>query len=434
MKRSKLVTLVGLSVLLVGCGSTNKATDAGKTSDAPVASDATDKEDHSSLKTTITLGIANAQQTFIKNTAEKFLADNGYTNVTVAIVEVAEDKATSITDFTADTAPDIYNYASDQTGSLYAKGALAEVPTVYSTAMKADMGDASANAGKLGSSYYGYPYAGDNGYFLYYNKDYVSETQKDSVEGILEAAQAANMKFAYALDTGSSFFAIGTFMTFGARYEVNLNKDGTFKSAGSDFDGDNGILGGKAVKSLLDSELVDTTNDGARSKAPTQANNFVAAVEGSWNYASFKESLGDKMGVAKLPTITVDGNTANLCSFLGYKLYGVNPNKSADNPERLALLHTLANYLVSAKVQEERFDALSIVPTNTTVKALDKVQSSPLVKALGDQAAYSVAQTVVPSNIWTGSDTAVAALKLEGADVSTVMKTYADTIAASTTY
>ncbi len=423
MKRSKLVSLLGISLLLVGCGN---STDTAKPTDAPATED-----EKASYETNIVIGASATQKAFVKEQAESWLAKEGYKKVTVEMYEVGEDKATDITDWTAAGAPDIYGYASDKTGDLYKVGALAEVPSAYVAKMNEGMGTEATNAAILGDSYYGYPYAGDNGYFLYYNKDVVSAEQAKSVEGILEACQAKGQKFGYALDTNSTFFSIGTFMSFGARYNVSFNADGTFKSASSDFDGEKGILGAKAVNQLALNKNVDITNDGARNKAPTAANGYGAVVEGSWNYKSFSDQLGDKLGACKLPTITVEGQTANLASFLGYKLYGVNPKKSAQDTKRLSLLHTLTLALVSDEVQEARFDALNVVPTQKAVKALDKVQQNGLVKALADQAAYSVPQTVVPGNIWTGAGTAVEALKAENPDYQTIMKTFADTIATS---
>lgn len=423
MKRSKFVSLLSLSLLLVGCGN-------AETGNTEKPSESTNP--NADYQTNIVIGASATQKAFVKQQAEKYLAANGYSKVTVEMYEVGEDKADSITDFSAASAPDIYGYASDKVGELYKKGALAEIPSVFSAKLKSDMGDEVAAAGKLGDSYYGYPYAGDNGYFLYYNKDIVSDEQAKTVEGIIEACKAQNVKFGYALDTDSTFFSIGTFMSFGARYSVAFNADGTFKSASSDFAGDKGILGAKAVHQLAVNSSVDVTHKGARSKEPTLANGFGAVVEGSWNYQTFLDKVGaDKLGTAKLPTITVEGQTANLASFLGYKLYGVNPKKSAEDTKRLTLIHSIANYLVSAECQEARFDALTVVPTQKSVKALDKVQNNGLVKALAAQASYSVPQTVTPSNIWNGAATAVEALKAESPDYQTIMQTYADTIATS---
>lgn len=434
MKRSKLVSLVGISLLLVGCGSktsdVTSNTNSGNTDKGTTTATDTSKQ----ISTNIVIGASAVQSQFVKTQAEKFLSDNGYKNVTVTMYEVGEDKAKDIADFSAEGAPDIYGFASDQLGTLYSKGALAELPTKLATGLVTDMGEEPANAGKLGDSYYAYPYAGDNGYFLYYNKSIVSDEQAKTVEGIIDACSSESLKFGYALDTDSSFFSIGTFMTFGARYKVNLNQDGTFKSATSDFDGAKGILGAKAVHQLAMNSNVDITHSGARDKAPTVANGFGAVVEGSWNYAKFAEQLGDNMGVAKLPTITVEGTTSNLSSFLGYKLYGVNPKKSANDTARLTLTHLVANYLVSAACQEARFDALNTVPTQKSVKALEKVQNNGLVKALSAQGEFAVAQTIVPTNIWTGCTAAVASLTDENPDYATIMKTYADSIAASKSF
>ena len=424
MKRSKLVSLVGISLLLVGCGNktTEPSTEAKKT-EAP----------ETGLKTEIVVGASATQKPFVEAQAKEFLKANGYDKVTIKMYEVGEDKAQEITDFSAETAPDVYGYASDQTGTLYAKGALAEVPSKFSAQMVTEMGDEAANAAKLGDSYYGYPDAGANGYSLYHNKDVVSDEQAKTVESLATACAAKNLKFGYGLQTGdNSFFSIGTFMTFGARYQVSFNKDGTFKSATSDFASEKGILGAKAVRQLLTDKRVDSTK-AARDAAPVEGNGFGAVVEGSWNYAKFSEALGAKMGVAKLPTITVEGQTKNLSSFLGYKLLGVNPKKSGKNVERLTLIHQLANYLVSAKVQEARFDALNTVPTQKSVKAMEKVQNNGLVKALAAQGEFAVAQTVTPANIWSGASTAVEALGKADAETkyAEIMKTYADSIAAS---
>ncbi len=430
MKRSKLVSLVGISLLLVGCGKTSDTTKP--TSDNTAKTEA--KDTSKDITTTVVIGASATQKSFVETQAKKFLSDNGYKNVTITMYEVGEDAAKNITDWESDAAPDIYGFASDQLGSLNGAGVLAELPTKYTNEMIESMGNEAVDAGRLVDSYYAYPYAGDNGYFLYYNKDVVSDEQAKTVEGIIAACAAKNLKFGYALDKGSEFFSIGTFMSFGSRYKVSLNNDGTFKSATSDFDKDNGILGAKAVHQLATDSYVDVTNGGARNKAPIEANGFGAVVEGSWNYKTFSEQLGDKMGVAKLPTITVEGTTANLSSFLGYKLYGVNPKKSVNDTARLTLTHMIANYLVSAECQEARFDTLGTVPTQKTVKAMEKVQNNGLVKALAAQAEFSVAQTVVPGNIWDGASAAVESLKADDPDYVTIMKTYADSIAASKSF
>ena len=429
--KSKLVTFLGLVALtLVGCGGTKtEAPDTGKETEAP-KTDVTPAQ-----KDELVIGSPTAHQEFVKGEVEKFLKAEGLdSKYTVKMYELGEAEANGVADWTAAAAPDIYAFASDQIGALNNKGALAEVPEAFATKMVEDMGELAAGAGVLGDSTYAYPYAGDNGYFLYYNKSLVAQDKIGNVNDLIAACAEKGTKFAYALDTDSSFFSIGTFMTFGARYTVNLNTDGSFLSATSTFNTEAGIKGGKAVKSLLANTNVITAHGSARDVVPNAANGIGAIVEGSWKYNAYKEALGENLGLAALPTITIDGETKNFASFLGYKLYGVNPKKSGGNAERLTVLHKIANYLVSATAQEARFDALNVVPTNASVKKLQKVQNNELVAALAAQSAYSVPQTVVPGNVWSGAEAAVDSLKAADSDVAQVMATYASTIASSTGY
>ena len=137
---------------------------------------------------------------------------------------------------------------------------------------------------------------------------------------------------------------------------------------------------------------------------------LVAVVDGSWNAASYTETVGDSLQMSKLPEITYNKGQAGeekttIGSFLGYKLYGVNPQANGGDPEIVQLSHDIAMYLTSEDVQENRFDELQIVPTNETVLEMDKVQASKVVKAIGDQGKYATAQTAVPGNLWSAPNT-----------------------------
>ena len=374
------------------------------------------------LKTEIVIGSPTKHQPFVKGKIEAWLKTNGYTNVTLKMYDLDEHGAKDVTDFTGSSAPDIYAYASDQTLDLMAKGALAEVPDEFVAEMVKNMGQTDVDAAKVGDSYYAYPYAGDNGYYLYYNKDIVKRF--DTVEHIIADCKDAHVKFGYALETDSSFFSIGTMFTFGARYNVTLNNAGKISSVKADFDGDKGLKAAKVIRDLMKDSSVTTTHAGARDIAPSgESTGFGAVVEGSWNYTNFREGkkdndgkviyagLGDKLGCAKLPTVTVDGETKNLGSFLGYKLYGVNPQKSSGNADRLALLHTVANFLVSDEIQEGRWDTLQVAPTSDKVAALEKVAGDDHIKAINDQAKYSVGQTIVPGDIWKAMEALADSIK-----------------------
>lgn len=381
MKSSKMLTLFALSCMaLVGCNTKNST---------PVE------------KVDLTIGCPNKQKDWMKAEVESFLTSEKLTDsYNVKMVQLEEsdvNDSTKVPDWT--TGPDLFAYASDQTLGLVQKGVLADVPTAYAEAMKTAMGDEIIAAGKVGTKTYGYPYAGDNGYFLYYNKSLFNgkEDKLNTLDGVVEICKASNLKLSYKL--AETFFSTGLMFTFGARYNVTLTADQKdIASITADFNGANGLKAGKAMRSILNNTAIDTTKDGQ--KAPIAANGLGACVDGSWNAQTYKDTMGDDYGCIKLPTITVDGETKNIGSFLGYKLYGVNKIKNGSDTKKQTTLHKLANYLVSKDVQEKRFDDLTIAPTNKEVKALQKVQDTPHIKAIAAQAAFSVAQTIVPGNIW----------------------------------
>lgn len=441
MKNKRLVGLVALmSLCLVGCG--DKTSDTTK----PGSEEKPTETSKPAEKETIVIGSPSTALTFIKAQAEAYLTANNLADkYTITTYELSEGEADSaVKDWSAKASPDIYAFASDKIANLKQAGALSPVPEAYSDTFVESMGEVSGKSTFLGDTAYAYPYSGDNGYFLYYNKDLVPADKVGSVEDIVSACTANNVKFAYNLQE-ETFFGIGALMTFGARYNVTLKTDGSFNAATSDFNSNKGYKGGKAVYNLLHNEGVVTEKAGSRDLLPTMANKIGAIVEGSWKYDAYKNGvkdngkvttpgLGDKLGLCKLPTITVDGETANCSSFLGYKFYGVNPMKSSNKVDRLTVLHGMANYFISEKVQEARFDALTVVPTNEKVKAMSKVADSELVKALADQSAYSVPQTVVPGGVWEGAKTCLASLlESDGTDdsIKTIMDTFADAIANS---
>lgn len=400
-KVTKISSLLLLSLaVLTGCANNNSSTVPG--GNTGNTGNTGGGQNNSQYNWTITVSTPVEQTNFVRQQCQNFLKDNGYTNVKINIVNYAEGEVDSkVTDWTATGAPDIYAFASDKTLSLVQNGALARVPSQYVNQMKADMTEGAIESGSLGDNMYAYPYAGDNGYFLYINTKYVSVDKADSVEDIIAACAAAKLKFAYPL--GEAFYSMAMLTTFGASYTVTMNDDYTdISTITATYDSEEGLLAAKGFKDLVTNPNV-MVGDSKILAAPTQANGIGAIVGGSWNSADFETQVkaeGGTLIAMKMPTITVDGKTETLRSFLGYKLYGVNPLVSGDDTARLAFDHSLANYLVSETVQNNRFDTFKTAPTNKKVAASEKVTSNQYVKAINDQAQYAIPQTIVPQGLW----------------------------------
>ena len=69
---------------------------------------------------------------------------------------------------------DVFSFPDDQLISLVAGGVLVPVPNAEE--VSAENIKESVDAATLNGKLYGYPMTADNGYFMYYNKDYFTES------------------------------------------------------------------------------------------------------------------------------------------------------------------------------------------------------------------------------------------------------------------
>lgn len=341
-----------------------------------------------------------SQEKWVRQVAADYNAERkaqGIPEIKFEFAQHGEDKVDSeVTDWS--TGPDVYAFASDKVMPLFQAGALATISGIYKDSINNTMTDAAIEASQFAGRTVSYPYAGDNGYFLFYNKSLVTAEDCATIEGLMNKAASLKMGVAYPLNT--AFYSAGALFTYGAGYDINVDDSGKVQSIEATFNTAEGLKAGKAIYQIMKhSAYVETQ------AAPIAANNLVACIDGSWNVSAYQTAMGDDFACMKLPTVTVDGETKNLSSYLGYKMLGVNPLVSAGDTQRLLAAHNFARYLSSKEVQEKRFDTFGIAPTNKEVFALDKVTSSAAIKAIGDQAKYAVPQTAVPGNIWSAPQT-----------------------------
>lgn len=294
--------------------------------------------------------------------------------------------------------PDVFEFASDKITGLYQKGALAKLGTKQANKVKKNNSELGYKLASFNGSTYAYPYTGDNTYYFQYDKSKLTEEEAKSVEGILAACAKQGLKFGYNLK--EAFWGGAAMFTFGADYEMSFDEDGSVSSINANFDGDAGLKAAKAIKKIMDHEC--WTNEMA---APTPDNKFIGCIAGTWDIAAYKEALGDDYGCAVMPTVTIDGETKNLGAFLGGKLFGVNPNVSGSDTDRLAAAHLLAQFLSNEDCQLARFEHATIVPCNLKAAKNSKVTSNENAKVLVEHAKYAHEQTSVPNDFWSAPAT-----------------------------
>lgn len=260
------------------------------------------------------------------------------------------DAATQVqTDPTA--AADVYMFASDQLGALMKAQGIGELGSDAEKQVKEQNGDlevasVTGSDGKM----YGVPYT-DNTWFMYYDKSTFSEDDIKSLDTMVSKAAVA--------------FPLNDSWYIGGFYDglTLFGEDGTDPDAGMVFPKDAGDITKYLVDLAANPNFHNSADNSGLSEI--QAGTVKAFFSGSWSAADIKEALGDNMGVAQLPTFTVNGTPKQMKSFAATKAAAYNPN--AKNPKAAA---QFAAYLGSTESQKLHYTVRNIIPTDKTLTDL----------------------------------------------------------------
>ena len=326
-------------------------------------------------------------QTVMKDIVEKFKAEYSAVNFDITIGAVSEADAKDRVLEDVEAAADVFVFPDDQLEALVKAGALNEVAAQYTFDMNETDTPATVDAGKYDGKQYGYPFTASNGYFLYYDKNQLSDEDVASWEAL--TAKVEELGKEVGCETANGWYLYGFFK--GAGCDLTENED---QSNNCDWNNETGlaaaeslqsIASSKAYKSYGNDDLLANLNDGK----------VVAYVSGTWNVNAFSEAYGDGYAATKLPTFKVNGEDKQMASYSGYKFVGV--NAYAENTGWSMLL---AEYLTSAAAQEAVYDATGEGPSNT--EALAKA-SSPALEALAVQSEFAQLQRV-GGNYWSPAE------------------------------
>ena len=278
------------------------------------------------------------------------------------------------------TAADVYMFANDQLGTLLQAGALAKLGGSYLEQVKADVSATYVNTvTSTDGEVYGFPVA-PNTWFMYYNKALVGDADLTSLEAVLEKGIVAfEVKNSWYLP--SFFFAAGGSL---------FGETGADAAAGIKFGGEAGYAATNAVLDLLENPNFKVDGDGY-GNAGLKDGTVAAYFSGSWDYAGLYEALGENLGAVAAPTVTINGEAAQLKAYAGSKAVGVNPNASN---QKAAM--QFAAFLASADSQLLRFQLRNITPAVTALAENADVAASIVAVAESNTMAFaSVAQPTI---------------------------------------
>lgn len=313
---------------------------------------------------------------------EEHYAEEADFNITIE--EQADAKVRDVMLMDIHNAADVFSFPDDQLISLVAAGGLVPVPNAEE--IRSANLEESVEAATLNDTLYAYPMTADNGYFLYYNKQYFTEDDVQSLERILQIAQGAGKQFSMEFDSGwySYTFFGNTGLTLG------MNDDGVTNYC--DWNATEGEIKGTDIANAL---LTITANpafanrpDGEFVEA-AKSGEVIAGISGVWNVMGVKEAWGEDYGAVKLPTYTCAGKQVQMASFTGYKMMGVN----AYSQEKEWACR-LADWLTNEENQQLRFVERNQGPSNKNAAASDEVKKVQAIQAVIEQSQYGSLQRV----------------------------------------
>ncbi len=384
----------------------------------------------------LTVWVSEADKSFAESVVSSFKQKNPEKNYQFTIdIQGENDVATRVLK-DVENAADVYSCANDQLPKLINGDALARIAGARLSRLTesnaAGAMDSATVTLKGEKAVYGMPYT-DNTFFLYYNKAALTETDVESVDGILSKCSSSK-QFAFPFKDG--WYTTSFYFGKGLGYEVTYDDDLAEKSISCDFDNAVGTAVTNAMWGYVRDSRVKADADDSKITAGFQDGSIVAAVTGIWNRSAIEQALGENFAAAKLPTYTLNKGTADeaavqLISFAGYKLMGVN-NYAKHKTDAM----DFAEFYTNEENQIKHFEARGFVPTNTEAREDSRIQEDVCAKAITEQLKHSKTQKDVPSTIWVpmeGLGTAMVTGAQSGSfDLNAQLKACVDSIKKTT--
>ena len=266
----------------------------------------------------------------------------------------------------AEASADVFLYANDNLTTMTDANALVKFGGIYREEIEKTNSETSLASVMKDGEVYGVPFA-INTWFMFYDKSVFTEDDVKNLDTMLEKGVVA-FPFTNSWYLPAFYFGNG----------CTLFGDGTDASKGADFGGEKAQ---EVTDYLIDLEAntnfrIDDLGSGL---AGLRDGSINAIFSGSWDAAAVKEALGDNMGVAALPTYTLNGEEKQMYSYAGTKAVGVN----AQSKNMLPAVQ-LAIFLGNEYSQRLHYELESVVPTHTALLDDPELLSDEVVAAINE--------------------------------------------------
>ena len=356
-----LVAAMGVS-MLVGCGGGDKNTGSND-------SQANNDGAGAATEVTLTVWAPDNQQELLKTQQAEFAAMHPEVTITWKNAVVGEDVAKDEILKDVEAAADVFFYANDQVQELVKAGAIARLGGATEEMVNSTMAPSVVDTVKVDGALYGIPFT-HNTFFMFYDKALLEGVDITSLDAIL-AAPTADGVFNFKFDDAGGW-KLGAWY-YGAGLNV-FGAAGDDLAVGCDWNSETGVAVTNYIIDMVNNKKVDTSNDAFELIGEKK---LAAWFTGSWDYDNAKAILGDDLGVATIPTYTLNGEEVQLKGFYGSKAIGVNAQS-----KNIALAIEFAAYLGSEEQQIARFTESGQVPTNMAAAEIEAVQNDEVAAVI----------------------------------------------------
>lgn len=340
------------AMLLTGCGGTENAQQTAEKVRLMVWSPSEDQSQSSGQ--------------WLQTCCERFAETHPEWDITFVYGVADEASAATAVAQDLEASADVFLYANDTLTTMTDAKALAKFGGKYADELKATNSETLLDSLTMDGYIYGVPFT-TNTWYMYYDKRVFSEEDVKSLDAMLEKG-VVSFPFVNSWYLPAFYFGNG----------CTLFGDGTQEELGADFGGENAVEVTEYLVDLAANPNFKIDQDGS-GLAGLRDGSIHAIFSGSWDAAAVREILGENMGVAALPTYTLNGEEKQMYSYAGSKAIGVNTST-----DYMVQAVELAMYLGSAEAQQLHYELRGVIPCNTELNEDPAIAADEVVRAQND--------------------------------------------------
>lgn len=300
---------------------------------------------------------------WLQNSCEEFARQNPQWDITFVYGVADEASAAIQVSQDPEASADVFMFANDTLTTMTDARGLAKFGGRYKDEIESTNSREVLDSLTMDGELYGVPFT-TNTWYMYYDKSVFNEEDIKNLDTMLEKG-VVSFPFTNSWYLPAFYFGNG----------CTLFGDGTDESKGADFGGEKAEEVTDYLIDLAANPNFKIDADGS-GLAGFRDGSINAIFSGSWDANAVKEILGENMGVAALPSYTLNGEEKQMMAYAGTKAIGVNPNS-----KYMEAAVQLAVYLGSAEAQKEHYQLRNVIPCNTELLQDEEIAADPLVAA-----------------------------------------------------